>query len=332
MIPTTELGRTKLVVSSVGLGLAALGRPGYINLGHAEDLGGDYRFASMEDRAHRVLQAAWDEGVRYFDVARSYGRAEEMLRSWLDQRRIRPQDVVVGSKWGYTYTAGWQVTAPVHEVKEHTPDVLERQLHLSSGWLGMHLDVYQVHSATLESGVLRNTKVINELARLRASGVAIGLTLSGPAQAETLRQAMEVKRDSEPVFSVVQATWNLLEPSAEAALAEAHAAGMGVIVKEALANGRLTARNADPDFAPKLAVLGAEAERLGTTVDALALAAALAQPWAHVVLSGAVSPAQLRSNLAALGVAWDDEAAGRLGALAEEAETYWKIRGELEWN
>jgi aryl-alcohol dehydrogenase-like predicted oxidoreductase len=52
--------------------------------------------------------------------------------------------------------------------------------------------------------------------------------------------------DGVRLFDAVQATWNLLEPSAGPALAEAHAAGLGVIVKEALANGRLTDRNDDP--------------------------------------------------------------------------------------
>jgi aryl-alcohol dehydrogenase-like predicted oxidoreductase len=78
---------------------------------------------------------------------------------------------------------------------------------------------------------------------------------------------------------------------------------MGVIVKEALANGRLTDRNRDPDFAARRALLAREAERLGATVDALALAAVLAQPWADVVLSGATTVAQLRSNLRALEIA-----------------------------
>ena len=44
-------------------------------------------------------------------------------------------------------------------------------------------------------------------------------------------------------FQSVQATWNLLERSAGPALADAHAAGWGVIVKEALANGRLAERD-----------------------------------------------------------------------------------------
>jgi aryl-alcohol dehydrogenase-like predicted oxidoreductase len=174
--------------------------------------------------------------------------------------------------------------------------------------------------------------VIDALARLRADGVRVGLSVSGPTQGETIRRAVEIERDGERVFDAVQATWNLLEPSAGAALAEARAHGVGVIVKEALANGRLTGRNADPAFARELAALGAEAARLATTVDALALGAALAQPWADVVLSGAATVEQLRSNLAATRVAWDDEAAARLDALALPPTEYWRQRGRLPWN
>src|SRR3954471_14316652 len=109
MMKRTILGMTGLDVSRIGLGLAALGRPGYINLGHAADLGGEHEVTAMEARAHAVLDAAWDAGVRYYDAARSYGRAEEFLARWLAARRIDPEGVAVGSKWGYTYTAGWRV-------------------------------------------------------------------------------------------------------------------------------------------------------------------------------------------------------------------------------
>jgi aryl-alcohol dehydrogenase-like predicted oxidoreductase len=82
------LGTTGLTVTQLGLGLAALGRPGYINLGHAADLAQDYDVAAMEARAHATLDAAWAAGVRCFDVARSYGRAEDFLGRWLAARRI----------------------------------------------------------------------------------------------------------------------------------------------------------------------------------------------------------------------------------------------------
>lgn len=318
--------------SRLGLGMAALGRPGYINLGHAEALAGRTDPAAMQAHAHAVLDAAWRGGVRYFDAARSYGRGEEFLGGWLRERGIAPAEVAVGSKWGYTYTAGWRVDAPVHEVKEHSLAVLERQWRESQANLGSYLRLYQIHSATLDSGVLKDVAVLGALARLKAGGVAIGLSLSGAEQPATLRRALAITIDDARLFGAVQATWNLLEPSAGPALAEAHAAGMLVIVKEALANGRLTQANADPAFAAQRALLEREAARLNASLDALALAAALDQPWAGVVLSGAATVGQLESNLRAEAVAWDAEATAALAGLAEPPAAYWAARKALTWN
>jgi len=331
-IETRRLGTTDLRVSAIGLGLAALGRPGYINLGHAGDLGQNYDVAAMAAHTHAALDAAWQAGVRYFDAARSYGRAEEFLGAWLRARQIPPGAVAVGSKWGYTYTAGWQVRAAAHEIKEHSLEVLRRQLRESQANLGGYLGLYQIHSATRDSGVLENQPVLAELAQLKQSGMAIGLSLSGADQAATLDQALAIAFDGARLFDCVQATWNVLEPSAGPALGRAHAAGMGIIVKEALANGRLGPRNAAPAFAGKLAVLERQAARLHTTVDALALAAAIAQPWATVVLSGAATVEQVRSNVRATEVAWDDEAQAALATLAEPPELYWETRKQLAWN
>lgn len=327
-----ELGRSGLNVSPMGLGLAALGRPGYINLGHKKDLNQNYDVAAMERHTHTVLDAAWDEGIRYFDAARSYGRAEQFLASWLEARALAPEDVVVGSKWGYTYTAGWQVDAEVHEVKEHSLPVLQRQIKESRSLLGSHLDLYQIHSATLRSGVLENRPVLDELARLRETGLRVGLTLSGENQGQTLQRALEVTYDGRLLFDTVQATWNLLERSAEAALRAAHEAGMGVIVKEALANGRLTPRNDDPAFAQQMDLLRSVATELETTVDALALAAVLARPWAGVVLSGAATLEHVQANVQALSVTLDEPRLARLEPLVEDAGTYWQTRSELAWN
>jgi aryl-alcohol dehydrogenase-like predicted oxidoreductase len=313
----------------MGLGLAALGRPGYINLGHAGDLASDYDVAAMEAHCHAVLDVAWQSGVRYFDAARSYGRAEAFLASWLAARGIAPGDVTVGSKWGYTYTAGWRVEAEKHEVKDHSLAVLRRQWRESRELLGPHLDLYQIHSATLDSGVLDNAEVLAELARLKAQGVRIGLSLTSPRQADTLRKALD---STLGLFDSVQATWNLLEPSAGVALAEARAEGIGVVIKEALANGRLTRRNNDAAFAAKHRLLDDTATRLGTTIENVALAAVLRQPWVDCVLSGAATETQLAENLLALAVRWDDAAGEMLAALAETPEEYWTKRGRLAWN
>jgi len=301
------LGSTGLAVTPIGLGLAALGRPGYITLGRAKDLGGDRSVAALERRSHEVLNAAYDTGIRYFDAARSYGFAERFLASWLRERGLPPNAVTVGSKWGYTYVGDWQVDARVHEVKDHSLAALRRQIAESRALLGEYLDLYQIHSATLESGVLDDRAVLSELNGLRASGLTIGISVSGPRQAEVIRRALAVSVDGVNPFQSVQATWNLLEPSAGPALAEAHQAGWGVIIKEALANGRLADR------------------------DQEAMAAALANPWVDIVLSGAVTEAQVRSNVGALAVHPSPDELASLSTLAESPDRYWKERSQLAW-
>jgi aryl-alcohol dehydrogenase-like predicted oxidoreductase len=327
-----SLGSTGLRVTPLGLGLAALGRPGYINLDHARDLNEEYSVPAMEAHTHRVLDAAWEEGIRYFDAARSYGKAEQFLGSWLHARELNPETVAVGSKWGYTYTADWQVDAEVHEVKEHSLTVLRRQWKETQINLGGHLDLYQVHSATLKSGIFDRREVLEELGRLKAEGLIVGMTLSGSNQAEALERALEIEVNGERLFQTVQATWNLLERSVGPALAKAHEAGMGVIVKEALANGRLTSKNTAPEFAEKRALLEYHARRHDTTIDALALAGVLAQPWVSIVLSGAATVAHVESNAKAVEVEWDEELARALDDLTESPEDYWQKRSDLKWN
>lgn len=307
----------------LALGLAALGRPGYITLGHAQDLEGHYDVAAMEQRCHAVLDAAWGAGIRWFDAARSYGRAEEFLASWLRSRAIAPGDVTISSKWGYTYVANWQVNAKQHEVKDHSLSALTRQAEESKTLLGPYLSLYQVHSATLESGILDDRRVLEELGKLRDAGLPVGLSLSGPRQRETLERALAIEVDGKPLWSTVQATWNLLERSVEPALLEAKRRGLRVMIKEALANGRLVGTNA-PE-----AVRG-EASRSNVGTDAVALAVAMAQPFVDVVLSGAATPRQLVENARARDV--DGAAAGvALASLVEPPDRYWAERSKLPW-
>src|SRR5439155_26334353 len=103
----------------------------------------------------------------------------------------------------------------------HDVQTLRRQLEETRANLGARLALYQIHSATPESGVLDDVEVIAELRVLRDSGVAIGISVSGPSQSETIERAVAAG-----AFDAPQATWNLHERAAGPALAAAHEAGV----------------------------------------------------------------------------------------------------------
>ncbi|WP_249523457.1 aldo/keto reductase [Modestobacter marinus] len=310
--------------AQLGLGLAAVGRPAYLTLGRDDDLPADRAPAVLQARTAELLDAATALGIGYVDTARSYGRAEEFLAAWLRSAEVVP---FVASKWGYRYTADWRTDAEVHEVKEHTEPAFERQLAETTQLLGPWLRLYQVHSLTADSPLWTDRPLQHRLARLRADGIELGFSTSGAAQADAVRRGLELTVDGAPLFTTVQSTWNLLEPSSGTALAEASAAGARVVVKEGVANGRLTDRGTAPD-----SPLAAAARERGVGVDALALAAALAQPWCAVVLSGAVTVAQLTSNAAARTVELAVEEPAAVGWVQpEEPAEYWSARSRLGW-
>jgi aryl-alcohol dehydrogenase-like predicted oxidoreductase len=321
-----QFGESSFKVSQIGLGMAALGRPGYINLGHNEDLI-DTSEEKMEAHARHMLQKAVDFGITYIDAAQSYGKAEQFLGRWLKDSTYG-RHLNVGSKWGYYYTAKWEIDASVHEIKDHTIERLAQQWPESKERLGANLKLYQIHSATFESGVLENSAVLEKLEEIRHKGYVIGLSLSGPNQAEVLRDAMKVRIGGSPLFGSVQATFNLLEQAVRPALQKAYDNGLGVIVKEGLANGRLTSRNEEA-FVKILASVAAKHQ---VSVDAIALAYIMQEDFVTTVLSGAATEAHLRSNVTAKKVALDMADLMVLSNVKMDSEKYWNQRSKLTWN
>ncbi|RKT86784.1 Predicted oxidoreductase [Saccharopolyspora antimicrobica] len=314
MIPQTPVER-------LGLGLAALGRPAYINVGRSDVLPAQRSAQAMRERTRAVLDAAYASGIRWVDTARSYGSAEQFLAEWLRERGHG--DVAVSSKWGYAYVAQWRIETEVHEVKEHSLERLRTQWAETRTLLGDRVDLYQVHSLTASSPLFEDMALQHELARIRDAGVHLGFSTSGAAQGETIERAWEIEVGGRQLFSAVQSTWNSLEPSAGRALAEVHTGGWRVLVKETLANGRLAV-----DVPRELAEV---AERHGVAPDAVAIAHVLHQPWADVVLLGPASVEQLAANLASCRVELTDRDVHALQTLARDAATYWGERAALPW-
>ena len=312
----TQLRRNSESPAVLGLGTAALGRPGYITADHGADLLGHADVESMAANALSVFDFAYQHGIRYFDAARSYGKAEEFLSTWLQTRS--PSDVFVASKWGYEYVADWQIDVDTHEVKDHSLDMFRRQLVESRALLGDELDLYQIHSVTPQNPALVDSQLLDELGELKASGVAIGLSTSGPRQPEVLDAVNAITVGGSPLFDSVQVTWNLLEPSATESLLKLKDRGVLIVIKEALANGRLTSSGDQPATSP----------HVDATPDALALSIAINQSPADVVLSGALNIAQLESNLSALHL---PATTATVAPSALAPAQYWAERSDLPW-
>ena len=297
----------------IGLGTAALGRPAYITTNHGGDLAGHTSVEQMLENAIEVFDAAYVNGVRYYDAARSYGKAEEFLGEWI--RRNNPEDIYVASKWGYAYVGEWKIDVAVHEKKDHSVEAYRRQVAETKGFLGSHLNLYQIHSVTPESPALDDQELLAELLELKQSGVSIGMSTSGPGQAAVLERVGDFEVDGVRLFDAVQVTWNLLEQSTTDALTQLHDSGIRVIIKEALANGRL-------------GPTGDRALTSERSSDIEALSIALAQPFVDVVLSGAVNTAQVLSNLHATPVT---EGFDSLSDYAIDREQFWTERSNRPW-
>jgi aryl-alcohol dehydrogenase-like predicted oxidoreductase len=283
--------------------------------------------AGLRERSWTLLDAGYDAGIRYLDVARSYGRAEEFLAGWL-AARPEADDVVIGSKWGYRYVGDWRLDAEVHEVKDHSEPAFAEQWELSRALLGDRLAIYHVHSLTPDSPALTDEALHRSLGALRDQGVRVGFSTSGPAQSDVIRRGLDITVDGRPLFTSIESTWNLLEPSAGPALAEAAGAGVTVIVKEVVANGRLTSAAQDP----AAGAVRELAQQLGVGVDQVAIAAALAQPWAWRVLSGAVTTGQLAENLAGEQLPLGAEAVSALITRSAQAPAqFWAERASRRW-
>ncbi|MDQ6658830.1 MAG: aldo/keto reductase [Actinomycetota bacterium] len=307
------------------IGTAVLGRPAYINTGSAEALPADRSREAMRDNAEAVLDAAMAAGIDWVDTARSYGEAEAFVGDWMNRRSSESGFVAptVSSKWGYAYVGEWRTDADVHEVKDQSIDQFRRQWAQTQEQIGAVVGLYQVHSLTVDSPLFDDHELIGALAELPKASVAVGFSTSGPRQADAVRRALSLTVDGRPLFSAVQSTWNLLEPSVGAALAEAKVAGMTVLLKECLANGTLMT---DPP--ESVAAMAAEA---GVGADAIALAAAARQPFADRVLLGPADRVQLASNLLADRVELTADQWATLRTLAEPATEYWERRAELPW-
>jgi aryl-alcohol dehydrogenase-like predicted oxidoreductase len=312
----------------LGLGTAALGRPQYINV----RLNGNENQDLETFRKHSfsVLEAAYQQGIRYFDTAPGYGLAEALVLEWLETKD--DASIEIATKWGYTYTANFDKNATVHEVKEHSFTKLNTQWNFSKKLLP-YLKIYQIHSATLETGVLENTQVLAQLAFLKKEhNLKIGLTTTGTNQLEVIKKAVNVLVDGQPLFDLFQVTYNFLDQSLKEVSGELIRQKRDIVIKEALANGRVFRNESYPHYHEMFTTLERLSKKHKVGVDAISLKYCEQTIPNSLVLSGAGTAKQLKENLKLHNFTLSTDDIELLNSFRTTPEFYWTERKKLQWN
>jgi D-threo-aldose 1-dehydrogenase len=277
----------------LGLGCASLGAP------------------DLSDRdAERVIAAAVERGLRFFDVAPLYGGglAEERLGRAL--AGLRRDDYVLCSKTGVTRAHGTSAMPPgatrrrQFDVWDYSASATRASVMQSCERLRTdRLDVVHLHD--VEDHLDRCLDAHGELVRLRAEGlvggIGIGSNLPGPV-------ATLIDRAPFDAF-LLAGCYTLLDRSGQALIEDAHARGLRVVAGGVFNSGVLAAwpqpapaygyAPAAPSIVERTARIAAVCERHRVPIGAAALQFVLAQPAITTVLLGPRSVAELDANLAA---------------------------------
>ncbi len=312
----------------IGLGTAAIGRPQYINVRNQKPESFDLE--KFRQSGLQVLESAYQQGVRYFDTAPGYGMAEQLISDWLQSKN--DPSIEVATKWGYEYVANFNPDAKVHEIKDHSIDQLIKQWEVSKELLPF-LSTLQIHSATFETGVLDDEEVLAKLAEFKSNyGINIGLSTTGENQVDVLKKALDIQINGKQLFNVFQVTFNILDQSILEVLDILKQDNNRIVIKEALANGRLFPHYACVDFSDLYQLLESLALKYNTGIDAIALQFCHQALKPFMVLSGASHTSDLVENLRTNNLKLSSYEIESLKSHAIPTNHYWNQRKQMNWN
>lgn len=312
----------------IGLGTAAIGRPQYINVRNQKPE--SFELEKFRQSGLQILESAYQQGVRYFDTAPGYGMAEQLISDWLQSKN--DPSIEVATKWGYEYVANFNPDAKVHEIKDHSIDQLIKQWEVSKELLPF-LSTLQIHSATFETGVLDDEEVLAKLAEFKSNyGINIGLSTTGENQVDVLKKALDIQINGKQLFNVFQVTFNILDQSILEVLDILKQDNNRIVVKEALANGRLFPHYACVDFSDLYQLLESLALKYNTGIDAIALQFCHQALKPFMVLSGASHTSDLVENLKTNNLKLSSYEVESLKSHAIPTNHYWNQRKQMNWN
>jgi aryl-alcohol dehydrogenase-like predicted oxidoreductase len=301
-------GRTGMQLSVLGFGCGAVG--GFMVRGDPAD-------------QERVVARAIAAGVNYFDTAVQYGDGESEKNLGRVLQRLKPANVVVGTK----------VRVPPGEFGR-IAEAVTKSLEGSLARLGLErVDIFHLHNPITGTGggsALSVQQVLGDVVpafeRLRAQGKIRFLGLTALGDTAALHQVIDAR-----VFDSAQAVYNMLNPSAAVELPQNYpaqdygrifdhtqGAGVGVVGIRVLAGGALSgsaerhpiagpapepigsAMSYDADVARARRLMPLVKEGFAGSLTEAATRFAISHPAMGTILVGMATPQQFDDSLAAV--------------------------------
>ncbi len=270
----TALGKTGLMVSMLGAGLAEIGQ--------------NYSLAPADvERAGNVLNSALDGGINFLDTAACYETSEELIGRTVAHRR---DEYVLATKCGDV--VGGYVGTPFSA--QTVTDSIDRSLARMNT---DYLDLVQIHSCDLDT--LKRGEATEALLKAKEAGKTRFTGYSGDND-----EALWAVESG--VFDTLQTSFNVVEQHARTRgiLALAKERDMGIIIKRPIANGAWGAARSPSEYANEYFQRAQEVARMGPIPGApdgdilLALGFVFAHPEVDTAIVGTRNPSHMLSNIA----------------------------------
>ncbi len=263
------LGTTGIHVSTLGLGTVKLGRTEGVKYPTPYDL-------PTDDEARALLALAADLGINLIDTAPAYGSSETRLGTLLPEFAGR---FLLSTKVGETFEHG---VSRFDFSPEHTRASIERSLQRLDRDT---IDIALVHSDGNDLDIIQHHGTLDALGDLRHSGKVRVIGFS-PKTVAGARAAL-------PLCDVLMLALNPRETEMLPVVREAHAAGVGVLVKKGLLSGHLDRLDQSKHDADSAA-------NPGTDPVEACLGYLLGEPGVSSVVAGTINPEHLRQNAGAV--------------------------------
>lgn len=214
------LGQTGIEVTPIGLGVMQLSGRGLLT--------NSFLAQVAEGESNRIVQAALDGGINWFDTAAVYGggRSERSLAGALSAAGASDSDVVVGTKW-----------FPMLKTAGNIPRTIGQRI---SNLDGYSIDLFMVHAPMGLSSIEAEMNAMADLVETGQIG-SVGVSNFNPKQ---MRRAHAALRARGLPLAVNQVEYSLAHRNIEAngVLETAQELGVTIVAWGPLASGLLTGR------------------------------------------------------------------------------------------